>query len=74
MKLKEYLHHLNQMIEADPECLEMTVITSIDAEGNGYNVVYRGPRIGLSAHEDFPRRCAPQESQAGKEFATVCLN
>lgn len=34
MKLKQYIKHLNALVEKDPSLLEVTVVSSSDAEGN----------------------------------------
>lgn len=43
MKLKAYLAELNKLVESNPEALEFEVVTSIDDEGNGYNIVNYEP-------------------------------
>ena len=53
MKLKEYMKNLSQLIAERPEVLEFEVVTSIDDEGNGYNVVYFGSSIGVYDDHEF---------------------
>lgn len=54
MNLKEFLKNINTLIEKDPSILEMSVITSIDDEGNGYNELYFTPSVGMFIdNEDF---------------------
>ena len=40
MKLKEFVDNLNNLMRERPETAEFDVVTSIDDEGNGYNLVY----------------------------------
>jgi hypothetical protein len=53
MILKEFLENINKMVEKDPSILELTVITSIDAEGNGFNELYYEPSIGVFEDDEF---------------------
>lgn len=46
MTLKEYIKSLQDFAEKNPDCLEMTVITSKDDEGNGFNKIHYGPAKG----------------------------
>ena len=45
MKLKNYVENLQEFLKNNPETAEMEVVTSIDDEGNGYNIVQFGPSI-----------------------------
>ena len=45
MKFKDYVKGLQEFLEKNPKTAEMEVVTSIDDEGNGYNVVQFGPSI-----------------------------
>ena len=45
MKFKDYVKSLQEFLKNHPETAEMEVVTSIDDEGNGYNVVQIGPSI-----------------------------
>jgi len=47
MKLKEFLDNLNKLVKDHPEYLELDVITSKDAEGNGFEEVYYEPSVGV---------------------------
>ena len=45
MKFKNYVENLQEFLKELPETAEMEVVTSIDDEGNGYNVVQFEPSI-----------------------------
>ena len=45
MKLKEFLENLNKLVKDHPKYLELDVITSKDAEGNGFEEVYYEPCV-----------------------------
>ena len=47
MKFKEFLNKLNKYAQENPERLELDVITSIDDEGNGFNLVEYAPSEGV---------------------------
>jgi len=52
MKLKEYIENLNKFAKDNPEALDLTVISSKDDEGNGFNEVYVGLAVGCFDEED----------------------
>ena len=45
MKFKDYVENLQEFLKNNPDTAEMEVVTSIDDEGNGYNIVQFGPSI-----------------------------
>ena len=45
MKFKNYVKSLQEFLKNNPDTAEMEVVTSIDDEGNGYNVVQFEPSI-----------------------------
>lgn len=53
MKLKEYIKNLQDIVENNPEYLELQVITAKDEEGNGYDKVYFEPSLGNLNDGDF---------------------
>lgn len=55
MKLKQYIKNLNEMVEANPSALEMTVVYSVDDEGNDYDTVKYAP--SLMTHEGEQAIC-----------------
>lgn len=69
MKLKAYLAELNKLVESNPEALEFEVVTSIDDEGNGYNIVNYGPGLGALVDGEWD-----DEIEIGNPATHVCLN
>lgn len=65
MKLKEYIEKLEELAKKNPEALEFDVITSIDAEGNGYNLVHYSPSLGEYSDCEFRQMRVPN---------AVCVN
>ena len=53
MKLKDYIKDLNELIELQPEALEMDVITAKDDEGNGFSMVNFTPETGYFEEDEF---------------------
>lgn len=75
MTLKEYVEHLNSLLESNPEAGEYEVITAVDPEGNGYNTVYNGPNIGIFDDGEFiPKDYIDECEREEKEINSVCLN
>lgn len=66
MKLKEYIEGLNELVEQNPEALEMEVCSSADDEGNYFNPVHFGPTLGEMTDGEFD-----QETETPN---TVCIN
>ena len=54
MKLKDYVKSLQEFLKNNPETAEMQVVTSIDDEGNGYNIVQFGPSIAQFHNMEDP--------------------
>lgn len=67
MKLKQFTENLNKLMEERPETADFDVVTSIDDEGNGFNLVYYNPQVG---HYDSNEKEFYQE----KEVNAVCIN
>lgn len=67
MTLKEYAENINKLLRESPETAEFVVVTSIDDEGNGFNLVHYEPGIGSYDPEDrdFDTRGTPN---------AVCVN
>lgn len=53
MKLKEYIENLNEFVKENPDALDLDVLTSIDDEGNGFNMVSFSPSKGYYDGNDF---------------------
>jgi len=79
MKLKEFLDNLNKLVKDHPEYLELDVITSKDAVGNGFEEVYFGPSVGVftedsefvsSDSEDF----GEEYEYTDKDVNAICIN
>lgn len=69
MKLKDYLNHLNKLVESRPEILEMPVIYASDDEGNIYRLCNYEPSVGTYDGENF----SPEGDEDFGEDV-VCLN
>lgn len=67
MKLKEFADNINKLLRDRPEAAEFNVVTSIDDEGNGFNLVHYTPTIGSYDMEE-------REFQEEKEINAVCIN
>lgn len=80
MKLKEFLENIQRMVKEDPSLLELDVITSKDAEGNGYEEVYYSPSTGVYDSEEWefvPSDSEDFEEEWGytkEDINTICIN
>jgi len=77
MKLNEYMTKLQEFIMEHPKAMDMDVITSIDDEGNGYNLVYGNPTLGIFRNVDeFISHPLDLKDEGSTEddFNAVCLN
>jgi len=80
MKVKEYLEALNKLVNDNPGALELDLITSIDDEGNGYNLVFFGP--SLAEYDPVEREIVVVYTEDNEEplpvtmgnATAVCLN
>ena len=70
MKLKEFADNINKLLLEKPETADFDVVTSIDDEGNWFNLVYYDPQIGYYDKEDKEDK----EFEAQKESNAVCIN
>lgn len=68
MKLKEYMDNLNKLVKDNPEAKEFDVISAIDDEGNGYNLVFFHPTLGVYDGDEFNTDVDP------KKFNAICIN
>jgi len=53
MTLKDYMHQLIEIVEANPEALECEVLAATDDEGNQFNPVYYSPCLGNFVNGTF---------------------
>jgi len=68
MKLKEWLEELNELVDHNPNMLEMDIVTSSDDEGNSFNTVQYTPSFGIFIDDEFEQITKPSEA------TVVCLN
>jgi len=64
MKAKEYINHLQKLIE---EYGDLDLISSKDDEGNEYNPVYYAPSVGKYKDGEF-NTCSK------KNINAICIN
>lgn len=75
MSLREYIEGLNSFAKDNPDALDLIVITSKDAEGNGFSEVYYSPSKGYFDGEDFYTESSFKDHDLVKENTnTVCVN
>lgn len=80
MKLEQFLEAIQEMVKEDPSILELNVITSKDAEGNGYDEVYYTPSIGVL--DEDGEGFVPVESEdfeneyeyTKEDINSICIN
>jgi len=74
MKFKDYVANLNKLLDARPETAEMSVVTSIDDEGNGFNTVHYHPTVGsLEDGGDFTSERS-DDFTPEQPLNAVCVN
>jgi hypothetical protein len=75
MTLKEFIKNLKQFVKENPETLEMQVVTSINDEGNGYNLVQFTPSKGIFEDKEFISSDGyEEEERESSETNAVCVN
>lgn len=75
MKLKEFLHNINNYIKENPESLELEVITSKDDEGNGFNLVWQEPNVGFYVDGEFIYKDNLKDYNYDEdEVNAICIN
>lgn len=74
MKLKEYLENLQELVKTNPETLEMDVVYSKDAEGNGFDKIYDGPSIGVYHDREFIPLDSEDYEYKKTEIRAICIN
>jgi len=75
MKLREFIENLNNFVKENPETLDLDVITSKDAEGNGFNHVYYEPTKGFFEDGDYVTfERFGEELSLEPDVNVVCIN
>jgi hypothetical protein len=75
MKLSEFIDNLNNFVKENPETLDFDVISSIDDEGNGFNLVVFEPTKGMYRDYDFIDYTMFNESGLDDSYLnSVCIN
>jgi hypothetical protein len=75
MTVKEYIKNLENFIKKNPEILDMKVITSVDDEGNAFNLVHYSPSKGIYENNTFISidECK-KLGKKNSEINAVCVN
>jgi hypothetical protein len=66
MKLKDYVEHLTQILETNPDAMNYTVIYASDDEGNTFDHVHYPPCLGNFDGEHF--------NSVSSENNSICIN
>lgn len=75
MKLKEYLENINELVKADPNILDYTVVFSSDDEGNSYNEVHYEPSLGIYEDDEWVGvEYDSYENYDEKDINAICIN
>jgi len=75
MKFKEYLDNLNKYAKENPDSLNYDVITSVDDEGNGYNLVHYAPSKGIFEDREFIPEDGLEDYNRDKvDLNSICVN
>ena len=75
MTLQEFINNLYEFVKENPEALDMQVITSIDDEGNGYNLIHYTPTKGIYEDREFIQSTQYEDYERdGNETNAVCIN
>lgn len=72
MLFREYVKHINKMLEENPESGEYKVVYASDEEGNHYAELCYPPSIGFHEDGEFVVYSKPWDSD--DEFNAVCIN
>ena len=72
MKLKAYIENLNKLVEKNPKAAEYDVVTSIDNEGNDYNLVCFNPSVGI--YKDYSGEFEEANKDNEEDINAVCVN
>lgn len=75
MTLKEFIENLNEFVRENPETLDMQVITSMDDEGNEFNLVHYTPSKGIYEDGEFITSDQYEDYERNSSEANaVCVN
>ena len=75
MKFKEYLDNLKKYAKENPDSLNYDVITSVDDEGNGYNLVHYAPSKGIFEDREFIPEDGLEDYNRDKvDLNSICVN
>ena len=81
MKLRQFLDQLNNLVKEHPEYLDLDVITSKDAEGNGFEEVYYEPSVGVFDDSNDSQFCSRESEDFEEEYGytdqdinAICVN
>lgn len=75
MTLKEYLKHLNKIVEKNPEALEYEVIYAKDEEGNEFKEVFYKPSLGfLDDENEYTAIDNEDWDELEEEPNVICIN
>ena len=67
MKFKQFVENVNKLLADKPETAEFEVVNSKDDEGNGFNIVYYEPSIGMYDEDE-------KEFEEEYEPNAICIN
>lgn len=71
MILKEYIQHLLDIVDKNPEYNGFTVVSASDDEGNDFQPVHYTPSIGF--YDEDEREFANDEEYS-ERFNAICIN
>ena len=77
MTLREYIEGLKKLAKERPETLDLEVVYSRDAEGNGFEAIYWAPSLGCFKDRDFTSEESVQDEDYETEdypLNAVCVN
>jgi hypothetical protein len=70
MKLRDYLHLLNEIAKQNPHLLDVEVVHSSDDEGNQFHPVVYGPSLG---HYDTDGHFMTEDEKV-EIINAICIN
>ncbi|MGB3468644.1 MAG: hypothetical protein WBA74_25390 [Cyclobacteriaceae bacterium] len=75
MTLRQYMDILAEIAKENPQALNMTVVTSSDAEGNSFSPVRFTPLVGIYERGNFISKTFFQEfGKKENETNAICVN
>ena len=73
MKLRKFLNNIDNLVKEYPEILEYEVVYSEDEEGNGFNIIYYEPSIGVYNKQDKEFYLGEMELSQN-DIKVICIN